>query len=78
MKPTVKEQAKKNSCALVLDNSVHCACSIHANKYCIGSLMCCLHRQTWPLNPPEVHDTVLQFAGWGSQGQQLVRNPYTQ
>uniref|UniRef100_A0A7N8X0A4 Dipeptidyl-peptidase 6b n=1 Tax=Mastacembelus armatus TaxID=205130 RepID=A0A7N8X0A4_9TELE len=27
---------------------------------------------TWPLNPPEVHDTALQFAGWGPQGQQLI------
>uniref|UniRef100_A0A7N8YQJ3 Dipeptidyl-peptidase 6b n=1 Tax=Mastacembelus armatus TaxID=205130 RepID=A0A7N8YQJ3_9TELE len=28
--------------------------------------------ETWPLNPPEVHDTALQFAGWGPQGQQLI------
>uniref|UniRef100_A0A672HID5 Dipeptidyl-peptidase 6b n=1 Tax=Salarias fasciatus TaxID=181472 RepID=A0A672HID5_SALFA len=28
--------------------------------------------ETWPLNPPEVHDAVLQFAGWGPQGQQLI------
>uniref|UniRef100_A0A3Q3CIP6 Dipeptidyl-peptidase 6b n=1 Tax=Haplochromis burtoni TaxID=8153 RepID=A0A3Q3CIP6_HAPBU len=35
-------------------------------------MMCCLHRETWPLNPPEVHEAFLQFAGWGPQGQQLV------
>uniref|UniRef100_A0A669D3F0 Dipeptidyl-peptidase 6b n=1 Tax=Oreochromis niloticus TaxID=8128 RepID=A0A669D3F0_ORENI len=28
--------------------------------------------ETWPLNPPEVHEAFLQFAGWGPQGQQLV------
>uniref|UniRef100_A0A3Q2QB57 Dipeptidyl-peptidase 6b n=1 Tax=Fundulus heteroclitus TaxID=8078 RepID=A0A3Q2QB57_FUNHE len=27
---------------------------------------------TWPLNPPEVHDAALQYAGWGPQGQQLI------
>uniref|UniRef100_A0A3Q1CDS6 Dipeptidyl-peptidase 6b n=1 Tax=Amphiprion ocellaris TaxID=80972 RepID=A0A3Q1CDS6_AMPOC len=46
--------------------------SIHTGKYCIGSIMCCLHRETWPLNPPEVHEAILQFAGWGPQGQQLI------
>uniref|UniRef100_A0A3Q2XEI1 Dipeptidyl-peptidase 6b n=1 Tax=Hippocampus comes TaxID=109280 RepID=A0A3Q2XEI1_HIPCM len=30
------------------------------------------HRETWPLNPPEVHEAVLQFAGWGPKGQQLI------
>uniref|UniRef100_A0A667ZT32 Dipeptidyl-peptidase 6b n=1 Tax=Myripristis murdjan TaxID=586833 RepID=A0A667ZT32_9TELE len=30
------------------------------------------HRETWSLNPPEVHNAVLQFAGWGPQGQQLI------
>uniref|UniRef100_A0A669F1U9 Dipeptidyl-peptidase 6b n=1 Tax=Oreochromis niloticus TaxID=8128 RepID=A0A669F1U9_ORENI len=35
-------------------------------------MMCCVHRETWPLNPPEVHEAFLQFAGWGPQGQQLV------
>ncbi|XP_028988433.1 dipeptidyl aminopeptidase-like protein 6 isoform X2 [Betta splendens] len=38
-------------------------------KYIIYSLVT---QQTWALNPPEVHDTVLQFAGWGSKGQQLI------
>uniref|UniRef100_A0A8C6LCG9 Dipeptidyl-peptidase 6b n=1 Tax=Nothobranchius furzeri TaxID=105023 RepID=A0A8C6LCG9_NOTFU len=28
--------------------------------------------ETWSLNPPEVHEAVLQFAGWGPQGQQLI------
>uniref|UniRef100_A0AAX7VA59 Dipeptidyl-peptidase 6b n=1 Tax=Astatotilapia calliptera TaxID=8154 RepID=A0AAX7VA59_ASTCA len=44
--------------------------SYEANKYVL--MMCCLHRETWPLNPPEVHEAFLQFAGWGPQGQQLV------
>lgn len=28
------------------------------------------------MNPPEVHDAALQFAGWGPRGQQLVRRLY--
>lgn len=79
MKPRVKEQ-KNMSVHLFSDMqySARRACSMLTNKYCIGSLMCCLHRETWPLNPPEVHDSALQFAGWGSQGQQLVRKSYPQ
>uniref|UniRef100_A0A673CFG8 Dipeptidyl-peptidase 6b n=1 Tax=Sphaeramia orbicularis TaxID=375764 RepID=A0A673CFG8_9TELE len=30
------------------------------------------HLETWPLNPPEVRDAVLQFAGWGPLDQQLI------
>uniref|UniRef100_A0A8P4KCZ4 Dipeptidyl-peptidase 6b n=1 Tax=Dicentrarchus labrax TaxID=13489 RepID=A0A8P4KCZ4_DICLA len=52
--------------------AVHCTCCVCTDKYCIDSFMCRLHRQTWPLNPPEVHDAVLQFAGWGPRGQQLI------
>uniref|UniRef100_G3PQ81 Dipeptidyl peptidase like 10 n=1 Tax=Gasterosteus aculeatus aculeatus TaxID=481459 RepID=G3PQ81_GASAC len=29
-------------------------------------------REVWELNPPEVHDAVLQHAAWGTQGQQLI------
>lgn len=36
--------------------------------------MFCRRRETWPLNPPEVRDAVLQFAGWGPLDQQLVRS----
>ncbi|XP_061835469.1 A-type potassium channel modulatory protein DPP6-like isoform X2 [Nerophis lumbriciformis] len=39
-------------------------------KYIIYSLVT---QETWPLNPPEVHhEAVLQFAGWGPKGQQLI------
>uniref|UniRef100_A0A3B3U5F5 Uncharacterized protein n=1 Tax=Poecilia latipinna TaxID=48699 RepID=A0A3B3U5F5_9TELE len=31
-----------------------------------------LSREVWELNPPEVPDSVLQFASWGVQGQQLL------
>uniref|UniRef100_A0A671YZ35 Dipeptidyl-peptidase 6b n=1 Tax=Sparus aurata TaxID=8175 RepID=A0A671YZ35_SPAAU len=31
-----------------------------------------LTAETWPLNPPEVHEAVLKFAGWGPRGQQLI------
>uniref|UniRef100_A0A8C6M454 A-type potassium channel modulatory protein DPP6 n=1 Tax=Nothobranchius furzeri TaxID=105023 RepID=A0A8C6M454_NOTFU len=30
------------------------------------------HRETWNLNPPEVRNAQLQFAGWGPQDQQLI------
>ncbi|TRZ04039.1 hypothetical protein DNTS_006377 [Danionella cerebrum] len=30
------------------------------------------HRETWILNPPEVRNAHLQFAGWGPRGQQLI------
>lgn len=82
MKPTVREQAKKHMasllwlCISIGIYAVHCTCSVHTDKYCIDSFMCCLRRETWPLNPPEVHEAVLQFAGWGPRGQQLVRRPY--
>ncbi|XP_064419316.1 inactive dipeptidyl peptidase 10 isoform X2 [Latimeria chalumnae] len=29
-------------------------------------------REVWELNPPEVEDSVLQYAAWGLQGQQLI------
>lgn len=80
MKPTVKEQAKKHDfleLTLHLYPDIHCALYMLCSyRYCIDSLICCLHRETWPLNPPEVHEAVLQFAGWGPRGQQLVRMPY--
>nr|XP_019959390.1 PREDICTED: dipeptidyl aminopeptidase-like protein 6 isoform X3 [Paralichthys olivaceus] len=38
-------------------------------KYIIYSLVT---QETWPLNPPEVHEATLQFAGWGPRGQQLI------
>ncbi|XP_062284709.1 dipeptidyl aminopeptidase-like protein 6b [Scomber scombrus] len=38
-------------------------------KYIIFSLVT---QDTWPLTPPEVHDAVLQFAGWGPRNQQLI------
>uniref|UniRef100_A0A673CJG7 Dipeptidyl-peptidase 6b n=1 Tax=Sphaeramia orbicularis TaxID=375764 RepID=A0A673CJG7_9TELE len=38
-------------------------------KYIIYSLDT---QETWPLNPPEVRDAVLQFAGWGPLDQQLI------
>uniref|UniRef100_A0A8C5GLG0 A-type potassium channel modulatory protein DPP6 n=1 Tax=Gouania willdenowi TaxID=441366 RepID=A0A8C5GLG0_GOUWI len=30
------------------------------------------HRETWNLNPPEVRNAQLQYAGWGPQDQQLI------
>lgn len=74
-----QKKKKKLSCcdsAFVFRYRAHCTCSVQTDRYCIDSFMFCLHRETWPLNPPEVHDAVLQFAGWGPRGQQLVRRLY--
>ncbi|XP_027876809.1 dipeptidyl aminopeptidase-like protein 6 isoform X4 [Xiphophorus couchianus] len=38
-------------------------------KYIIYSLVT---QESWPLNLPEVNEAVLQYAGWGPQGQQLI------
>uniref|UniRef100_H3DCP5 Dipeptidyl-peptidase 6b n=1 Tax=Tetraodon nigroviridis TaxID=99883 RepID=H3DCP5_TETNG len=38
-------------------------------KYIIYSLQT---QETWVLNPPEVQEAALQFAGWGPRGQQLI------
>lgn len=34
---------------------------------------CVVAREVWELDPPEVVNSVLQYAAWGVQGQQLVR-----
>uniref|UniRef100_A0A8C6T062 A-type potassium channel modulatory protein DPP6 n=1 Tax=Neogobius melanostomus TaxID=47308 RepID=A0A8C6T062_9GOBI len=34
--------------------------------------VCVFDRETWNLNPPEVRNAQLQFAGWGPQDQQLI------
>uniref|UniRef100_A0A3Q3FYQ6 Dipeptidyl-peptidase 6b n=1 Tax=Labrus bergylta TaxID=56723 RepID=A0A3Q3FYQ6_9LABR len=44
----------------------------NTHKYFAESFTRFLHRETWPLNPPEVHEAALQFAGWGPRGQQLI------
>uniref|UniRef100_A0A8C7CMT5 A-type potassium channel modulatory protein DPP6 n=1 Tax=Oncorhynchus kisutch TaxID=8019 RepID=A0A8C7CMT5_ONCKI len=36
----------------------------------VVSPLCC--RETWNLNPPEVRNAQLQYAGWGPTGQQLI------
>ncbi|XP_056149185.1 dipeptidyl aminopeptidase-like protein 6 [Lampris incognitus] len=41
----------------------------HVASYIICSLVT---PETWSLNPPEVRNAVLQYAGWGPQGQQLI------
>lgn len=40
-----------------------------------ASLLSCVSREVWVLDPPEVVNSVLQYAAWGVQGQQLVRTP---
>ena len=54
--------------------SMHAHSGIHNINY--GFVTLCLifvsHREVWELNPPEVHNAVLQHAAWGKQGRQLV------
>uniref|UniRef100_A0A4W6BR15 A-type potassium channel modulatory protein DPP6 n=1 Tax=Lates calcarifer TaxID=8187 RepID=A0A4W6BR15_LATCA len=56
---------------------------VHNKKFCRQSLCVCVcyltalfpsvhPRETWNLNPPEVRNAQLQYAGWGPQGQQLI------
>uniref|UniRef100_A0A4W4GR64 Dipeptidylpeptidase IV N-terminal domain-containing protein n=1 Tax=Electrophorus electricus TaxID=8005 RepID=A0A4W4GR64_ELEEL len=46
-----------------------CACV----GVCVGVwVRVCIHREVHELNPPEVWNSVLQFASWGSKGQQLI------
>ncbi|TRZ04038.1 hypothetical protein DNTS_006377 [Danionella cerebrum] len=40
---------------------------LRVNQLCTCSLL-----ETWILNPPEVRNAHLQFAGWGPRGQQLI------
>uniref|UniRef100_A0A674BAG8 Dipeptidyl-peptidase 6b n=1 Tax=Salmo trutta TaxID=8032 RepID=A0A674BAG8_SALTR len=40
----------------------------HTSPFCVLYL----HRETWSLNPPEVRNALLQYAGWGVKGQQLI------
>uniref|UniRef100_A0A8D1C0P0 Dipeptidylpeptidase IV N-terminal domain-containing protein n=1 Tax=Sus scrofa TaxID=9823 RepID=A0A8D1C0P0_PIG len=47
--------------------------------YDVKQLSICSHktiylfsREVWELNPPEVEDSILQYAAWGVQGQQLI------
>ena len=73
--PKKHTRLPSSDCAFVFRCILFCACSAKTDKYVIVFVMSCLHRETWPLKPPEVHDAVLQFAGWGPRGEQLVRRP---
>ncbi|XP_076000936.1 A-type potassium channel modulatory protein DPP6-like [Genypterus blacodes] len=46
---------------------------VYQHSYKASYIICSLVTpETWTLNPNEVRDAVLQFAGWGPQGQQLI------
>ncbi|XP_033901188.2 inactive dipeptidyl peptidase 10-like isoform X1 [Acipenser ruthenus] len=46
---------------------------VYRYSFTASYLIYSLHtREVWELNPPEVADSVLQYAAWGVQGQQLV------
>ncbi len=69
-----------SSAAAVLeaDKITVCMC---LHFYLIALFPLSVHpRETWNLNPPEVRNAQLQYAGWGPQGQQLVRttSPWSQ
>uniref|UniRef100_A0A3Q3BHE4 A-type potassium channel modulatory protein DPP6 n=1 Tax=Kryptolebias marmoratus TaxID=37003 RepID=A0A3Q3BHE4_KRYMA len=48
--------------------SLHCVCV----QVSLTVLLFLHPRETWNLNPPEVRNAQLQFAGWGPQDQQLI------
>uniref|UniRef100_A0A3P8YLY3 Dipeptidyl-peptidase 6b n=1 Tax=Esox lucius TaxID=8010 RepID=A0A3P8YLY3_ESOLU len=43
---------------------------VYQHSYTASYIICSL--QTWSLNPPEVRNAPLQYAGWGPKGQQLI------
>ncbi|XP_048123966.1 inactive dipeptidyl peptidase 10-like isoform X1 [Alosa alosa] len=46
---------------------------VYRHSYTASYIIYNIHtREVWELNPPEVHDSVLQFADWGVKGQQLI------
>ncbi|KAL0966144.1 hypothetical protein UPYG_G00291470 [Umbra pygmaea] len=46
---------------------------VHQHSYKAFYIICSLHTpETWSLNPPEVRNAPLQYAGWGPNGQQLI------
>uniref|UniRef100_A0A7N6BPN8 A-type potassium channel modulatory protein DPP6 n=1 Tax=Anabas testudineus TaxID=64144 RepID=A0A7N6BPN8_ANATE len=55
---------------LEADSHSVCVC---LHFYLIALFPLSVHpRETWNLNPPEVRNAQLQYAGWGPQGQQLI------
>ncbi|XP_030623298.1 dipeptidyl aminopeptidase-like protein 6 isoform X2 [Chanos chanos] len=46
---------------------------VYQHSFTAYYIICSLETpETWNLNPPEVRDAHLQYAGWGPQGQQLI------
>lgn len=46
---------------------------VYQHSYTAFYIICSLDTpETWNLNPPEVRNAQLQFAGWGPRGQQLI------
>lgn len=59
-----------SSAAAGLEADNHC---VYVSALLSDSIVSHPPRETWNLNPPEVRNAQLQYAGWGPQGQQLVR-----
>ncbi|KAM9427680.1 A-type potassium channel modulatory protein DPP6-like isoform 2-T2 [Salvelinus alpinus] len=46
---------------------------VYQHSYMAFYIICSLITpETWSLNPPEVRNALLQYAGWGPKGQQLI------
>nr|XP_057916390.1 dipeptidyl aminopeptidase-like protein 6 isoform X4 [Doryrhamphus excisus] len=46
---------------------------VYQHSYTAFYIICSLQTpETWDLNPPEVRNAQLQYAGWGPEGQQLI------
>uniref|UniRef100_A0A3Q1B597 Dipeptidyl-peptidase 10 (Non-functional) n=1 Tax=Amphiprion ocellaris TaxID=80972 RepID=A0A3Q1B597_AMPOC len=63
----------------VIDGCLHCvmgftvSLQMYRYSYTASYIVYNIYtREVWELNPPEVHNAVLQHASWGRQGQQLI------
>uniref|UniRef100_A0A3Q1B579 Dipeptidyl-peptidase 10 (inactive) n=1 Tax=Amphiprion ocellaris TaxID=80972 RepID=A0A3Q1B579_AMPOC len=70
---------KALKCYTVIDGCLHCvmgftvSLQMYRYSYTASYIVYNIYtREVWELNPPEVHNAVLQHASWGRQGQQLI------
>ncbi|XP_016131581.1 dipeptidyl aminopeptidase-like protein 6 [Sinocyclocheilus grahami] len=50
---------------------------VYEHSFTADYIICSLETpETWILNPPEVRNAHLQYAGWGPRGQQLVKTSF--
>ncbi|ETE64854.1 Inactive dipeptidyl peptidase 10, partial [Ophiophagus hannah] len=65
----IKLNVETNTTTLLLENATFVFHYSYTASYVIYNIQT---REVWELNPPEVEDSVLQYAAWGVQDQQLI------